>query len=280
VGTAKASNILGSIGAVSSNPSFARAWNGPSSGNAALSQAQTTNSDDQSEVQNLHVTGNTLSGDKVVKGRTWHVELTRDPNKGKKISGLRLFVDGELLIDSKTDWEDVGGAWFHNHTAISYYHHGRLAAQQEKIYTPISIESGKGKNSAGISTDGLTLRAVYAPDEDPNGCPFPEVPICDFFQSGNPIPILNGVISGLVWIADSISNWFNMLWAGAGATDASIAMTETVVTAMEAVAEPSLLNIAVAIGAAAEGPLTKDVMEEIGIWIVEWLEGYILAFLL
>ncbi len=54
---------------------------------------------------------------------------------------------------------------------------------------------------------------------------------------------------------------------------------QTTAAALEAVTSPNLVNIATAIGQAAEAEITKDVMEQIGIWIVEFMEEWLWIFI-
>jgi hypothetical protein len=229
-------------------------------------------------LRNIHVTGATLSADRTNSGHNWHVELTRDRIVRDKFSGVRLYRDGQVILASNAQWDDVAGVSYRRHTELTLYRGGRVALHQEKSFSPVSVEAGAFTQDFRHSSENLTLRAVFAPDEFPDGCPV-EIPICEFLQSANPIPILNGAVSSLAWIATSIGNWFNALWAGAGA-DASGALAENAIATLEAVGEPSLLTIATAIGALARGPITDEVLSEIGNLLAEWIADWLFLFFL
>lgn len=232
---------------------------------------------DSGRLKNLRVTGLTLSGDQVRNGKTWHFELTHDKQFRSKYSAIRLSLEGKLVVSSNSTYEDIGGVAYKKTSDFSFYKNDRLAVRETKRFSPVSIEAGSAATATGISSDNLAISAVYAPDDfGEGGCPL-EQPICDFFQNGDPTPVLNGVISALSWAATRLGNFFNALWAGSASTDAAMEAAQTTAAALEAVTTPSLVNIATAIGQAAEAEITKDVMEQIGVWVVEFLEEWLWA---
>jgi hypothetical protein len=92
-------------------------------------------------------------------------------------------------------------------------------------------------------------------------------------QSDNPLPALESIWSGLGNAANAIGNFFSMLWAG-NRTDAAMQMAQTVAAYLEAYVNPTLYNIATAIGNSAAGAVSDQLLEDLGSEIASWLEEY------
>ncbi len=229
----------------------------------------------RSALSNIHVSGRTLSFDAAKRGNVWHLEVTHDSVAKGKVSAIRLSLNGKPLVASNAQWKEVAGAWYREHSDITLYSAGHVAVRQEMVSTPTAV---LGPDPTDVSPVTLTLRSVYAPDEyDPNGsgeaCPEMMMGVCTFMQSNNPLPALEAVWQGLEGAATSIANFFNSLWAG-DASDVAMELAQTTAALIEASVNPSLLNIAQAIATAAEGVITNQILEDIGVQIADWLEQY------
>lgn len=231
-------------------------------------------------LKNLSVSGRTLSAD-VAKdaNKRWHVELTRDDVARGKISGMRLSLNGKLLLVQNAKWKNVGGAWYHERTDLTFYREGHVGLRQERSFSPIAILPGVPSDRSPAS---LTLvndhssSAQLSPVFADGSCP-EYFPICEWFQAGvNPLPILGGVISELGGVIESVSGFLVGIEAGAASDPDVAVLAETVQFAMEAFNQPSVYNIAVAIGAAEAGGWTSGLFEE----VVADIMGFVLDALM
>jgi hypothetical protein len=217
-------------------------------------------------VKSLSVSGRTLYAD-VAKdaNKLWHVELTRDANARGKISGMRLSLNGELLLVQNTKWKNVSGAWYHEHSDLTFYVKGHVGVHQEKSFSPTAVLPA---NPADHSPASLTLVNDHASSAqlssgyaDDGSCP-EWVPICDWYQAGvNPIPILGGVVGAIGGAIQSVSNWLVGVEAGAASDPDVATLSETALLAIEAVASPSWFGVAAAVFSAEQGGWTGGLFE-------------------
>ena len=105
--------------------------------------------------------------------------------------------------------------------------------------------------------------------DDGSYCP-PDVPICEWFQAANPIPILGGIVYQLGGAIQSISNWLVGVDAAAASDPDVVSLAETVQFAMEAFSNPSFESIIVAFGAAEAGGWTGAALDEFIFGIASW----------
>jgi len=226
-----------------------------------------------SELSNIHVFGRTLALDAARNGNVWHLEITHDAVAEGKVSALRLSLNGKQLVSSNAKWKDVSGVWYREHSDMTLYSGGRVAIHTENAFTPTAVLAPDPSDKSAAS---LTLRAVYAPDEYPTGgtaCPEMLMGVCTFMQSDNPLPALESIWAGLGNAANAIGSFFSMLWAG-NRTDAAMQMAQTVAAYLEAYVNPTLYNIATAIGTSAAGAVSDQILEDLGVEIATWLEEY------
>ena len=231
-------------------------------------------------VKSMTVSGRTLYAD-VAKdaNKLWHVELTRDANARGKISGMRLSLNGELLLVQNTKWKNVSGAWYHEHSDLTFYVKGHVGVHQEKSFSPTAVlPANPSDQSVATLTlvngqvsnfmdgyDGVYYDGVYY------SCP-EDFPICEWFQGGvNPLPILGGIVGTIGGVIQSISNWFVGVEAAAASDPDVVNLAETVQFAMEAVGNPSWESIGVAFFAAESGGWTGAALDEFIYGITSWV---------
>jgi hypothetical protein len=231
-------------------------------------------------VKSMSVSGRTLYAD-VAKdaNKLWHVELTRDANARGKISGMRLSLNGKLLLVQNAKWKNVSGAWYHEHTDLTFYVNGHVGVHQEKSFSPTAVLPGSPSDQS-LATLSLVSDQI-APDVS-GSCPF-DFPLCEWFQAGtNPLPVLNGVIGAIGAGIDAVGGFLAGVQAGL-ASDGSVGqdvglLAEAVQLAMEAVANPSAESVAAAIIAAESGGWTSTLLEAVVTDIIDWLVGALMAF--
>jgi hypothetical protein len=181
----------------------------------------------------------------------------------------------------------VSGAWYHEHADLTFYVKGHVRVHQEKSFSPTAVLPA---NPADQSVATLTLvngqvsnfytgTTVYYDGVyyDLSSCPdLGPIPICEFFQAANPIPILGGIIYQLGGVIQSVSNFFGGLQVAAAsdpyAADAA-SLSETVMLAMEATGNPTWINVAAAIYAADQGGWTGGLIDA----VVEDIVGALLG---
>jgi hypothetical protein len=232
-------------------------------------------------VKSMSVSGRTLYAD-VAKdaNNLWHVELTRDADARGKISGMRLSLNGELLLVQDTKWKNVSGAWYHEHADLTFYVKGHVRVHQEKSFSPtavlpanpadqsvatLTLVNGQVSNfmDAGFEYDGVYYDASYCPEF---------FPICEWFQAGiNPIPILGGVLGAIGGAIQSISNWFVGVDAAAASDPDVATLSETVLLGIEAVGNPSFENVAAAFIMAEAGGWTGAAMDQFIYEVTSWV---------
>ena len=225
----------------------------------------------------------TLSADVAKDANTlWHVELTGDANARGKISGMRLSLNGELLLVQNTKWKNVSGAWYHEHADLTFYVKGQVGVHQEKSYTPTAVLPA---NAADQSVATLSLVNDHASNFmyvdggyyddgsfyydggyyyiDGVGYAYcPEwFPICEYFQTG-PLPILGGILGQIGGAVQSFSNWLLSVRAAAAEDPDAVTLAETVQFAMEAIAYPSWTNVGTAFLAAEAGGWTGGLVND------------------
>jgi hypothetical protein len=223
---------------------------------------------------NVHLSGRTLSFDKVMGGRkVWHVELTHDALAKGKVSAMRLSLDGKPLLTQNTKWKPVSGVWYREHADATLYHEGRLAMHQDAAFTPLVVvapaEADVSDKSAPITISAIDGTEITY-DGGGGGCPELVAPICTWMQSNEPLTGLEAVWQGLGNAGFWINNFFNSLWAG-NRYDAALEMATTAEAILEASVQPNLVNIATAISASAGGAITDTLLEDFGAEIWAWL---------
>jgi hypothetical protein len=231
-----------------------------------------------SELSNIHVSGRTLTLDRKRNGNVWHLELTHDSVAKGKISALRLSLNGKQLVESNAKWKDVSGVWYREHSDMTLYSGGRVAIHTDKAFTPTAVLAPDPSDKSAAS---LTLRAVFAPDEDPTGgaCPEMLVPICEFMQSGDPLPTLDAIMQRLGGVGLKIADFFNGIFGNADNYDTAWDLAKTAQAYLQAYVEPNLVNIAEAIGSTLEGSVTKEAVQEVATLLAEWLTEWWFLFL-
>jgi hypothetical protein len=229
-------------------------------------------------LKNLHISGRTLYADAVGKdGKPWHVELTHDAVAKGKISAMRLFSDGKLLFASNAKWKDVSGVWYHEHTDLTFYHKGRVGLHQEKSFSPLAVLPG---NASDRSAATLTPSYYYgdgATSADDGSCPY-DMPVCDWLRAGNPVQLLDSIVSDLHWAATQFATWFNGLFSGSG-SDATAEMVEVFITTAHAINEPGLIAIAEAISIASSASISEAMMTEVATDVGEFIFDILLIIM-
>jgi hypothetical protein len=250
-------------------------------------------------LKNIHVSGRTLYADAVNNdGSAAHVEFTGDAVAKGKISAIRLFRNGKPLLAFNAKWKDVGGASYREHTDLTVYHEGQVGLHQEKSFTPRAV---LGPDPSDRSAATLTLKPSHdvvicaamgisvgegghtspnlpqlAAMDDGTGCtscPY-GYDVCMWFQNYTPVGVLGYLFSTLEYVTFAIANWWNGIWGGAPPEDVA-ALAETVALSMEAVTEPTLYSIAVAIGSAASGGWTMTLIDTLAADMETWIWGLI-----
>jgi hypothetical protein len=232
-------------------------------------------------VKSMSVSGRTLYAD-VAKdaNKLWHVELTRDANAKGKISGMRLSLNGELLLVQNTKWKNVSGAWYHEHTDLTFYVKGHVGVHQEKSFSPTAVlpANPSDQSVATLSLISDHVSNLMHVDDGDYLCP-DYLPLCEWFQAGvNPLPILNGVVGSIGGVIQSISNFLVGVQAGAVSDPEVATLAETVQLAMEAVSDPSFENVAAAIIMAGGGGWTGALLEDVVGNMLAWLLDGLLMF--
>lgn len=247
------------------------------------------------QISNIHTSGRNLSLDIAKNGKVWHLEMTHDAVATGKVSSVRLSLNGQPLIAQNAKWKDVSGAWYREHSDMSVFNAGHLAARSEKTYTPTEVLPPDASDHSMASltlhspvnfTPSFVCGTEIIPDGSDGcgssgGCPEEYYPICEWFQAGNnPLPILSGIVGELGNIVQGISNFFVSLWAGDDGFDLAMQNAELVSSYMEAYVQPNLYNIALAIGASASGGASSTLLQALGEEMIEWLtDAGVLFFL-
>jgi hypothetical protein len=202
---------------------------------------------------------------------------------------MRLSLNGELLLVQNTKWKNVSGAWYHEHADLTFYVKGHVRVHQEKSFSPAAVLPA---NPADQSVATLTLvndaprtlvnnHASYEVYPDGGSyaddgsyandyCPL-EIPICEWFQGANPIPILNGVISEIGGVFETVSIWLGGVEAGAASDPDVVTLAETVQLGIEAIGNPSWWGVATAFAAAESGGWTGAVLDDLISEVVSWV---------
>jgi hypothetical protein len=230
-------------------------------------------------VKSMSASGRTLYAD-VAKdpNKLWHVELTADANAKGKISGMRLSLNGELLLVQNTKWKNVSGAWYHEHSDLTFYVKGHVGVHQEKSFSPTAVLPASPSDQS-VATLTLVNGQVSNFSNGYGGfyydgvyyqCP-DDVPLCEWFQAANPIPILSGIVYQLDGVIQSVSNWFVGLEAAAASDPDVVGLAETVQLAIEAVGNPSFEGVAIAFFAAEQGGWTGAALDKVILEITSWV---------
>jgi len=229
-------------------------------------------------LKSMSVSGRTLYADVAKDANTlWHVELTRDANAKGKISGMRLSLNGELLLVQNTKWKNVSGAWYHEHSDLTFYVKGHVGVHQEKIFSPTAVlpADPADQSVATLSLVSDHVSNLMYVDDGTVLCP-EWVPLCEWFQAGvNPIPILGGVIGAIGGVIQSFSNWLVGAETGVASDPDVASLSETVLLGIEAISNPNFFSVSAAIIAAEQGGWTgglfETAVEEITTWLAEAL---------